>query len=165
MAKLKILFTFVLKTEMITDSTKKNKLTAVHSFTVFPTDLNYAGSLFGGKVMAEMDIAGVKVVRRALYHTGAEGAVTASVDRIDFLKPAFLGDLITMVAEIKAVGKSSIQVRITVTRESTMGETDNICSANFTFVATKNKKAFPHGLSFEKLEASENEEVKSDNKV
>lgn len=149
--------------KMIRDSSKKNKLIAVHSFTVFPQDLNYAGSLFGGKVMAEMDIAGVKVVRRALYGTGAEGCVTASVDRIDFKKPAFLGDLITMVAEIKAIGKSSIQVRITVTRESTMGEIDDICAANFTFVSIKNKKSFPHGLSFEKLETDENE--KTDNKV
>ena len=107
---------------MIIDKTRKNKLTAVHSFTVFPQDLNYADSLFGGKVMAEMDIAGVKVVRRALYGTGADGCVTASVDRIDFKKPAFLGDLITMVAEIKAIGKSSLQVRITVTRESIMGD-------------------------------------------
>jgi len=136
---------------------KGDKLKAVHSFTVFPSDLNYAGSLFGGKISLEMDIAGVKVVRRALYGTGADGCVTASVDKIDFKKPAFLGDLITMVAEIKAVGKSSIQVRITVTRESIMGEIDDICAANFTFVSIKNKKPFPHGLSFEKLETNENE--------
>lgn len=151
---------------MIIDNTKKNKLTAVHSFTVFPQDLNYANSLFGGKVMAEMDIAGVKVVRRALYGTGAEGCVTASVDRIDFKKPAFLGDLITMVAEIKALGKSSLQVRITVTRESIMGEIDDICAANFTFVAMKGKKPFHHGLTFELLEPSQYEqEYKTDNKI
>lgn len=137
---------------MITDNTNKSKLSAVHSFTVFPQDLNYAESLFGGKVMAEMDIAGVKVVRRALYGTGAEGAVTASVDRIDFKKPAFLGDLITMVSEIKTLGKSSIQVKISVSRESTIGEIEDICAANFTFVAIKNKKSYHHGLNFEKLE-------------
>jgi hypothetical protein len=139
---------------MIIDNTHKNKLTAVHSFTVFPQDLNYADTLFGGKVMAEMDIAGIKVVRRALYGTGCEGAVTASVDKIDFKKPAFLGDLITMVAEIKAIGKSSLQIKITVTRESTIGFIDEICAANFTFVAMKNKKSFPHGLSFELLETN-----------
>jgi acyl-CoA hydrolase len=151
---------------MIVDKIRKSKLTAVHSFTVFPQDLNYVNSLFGGKVMAEMDIAGVKVVRRALYGTGADGCVTASVDRIDFKKPAFLGDLITMVSEIKAIGKSSLQVRITVTRESILGEIDDICAANFTFVAMKNKKPFQHGLSFEILEPVEDEqEVLSDNKV
>lgn len=134
---------------MIIDT--KNKLVAVHSFTVFPQDLNYNGSLFGGKVMAEMDIAGVKVIRRALYDTGSDGMVTASVDRIDFQKPAFLGDLITMVAEIKAFGRSSIQVRIKVTSESVTGKIDDICAANFTFVAMKDKKPFPHGLCFDKI--------------
>lgn len=127
-----------------------DKLTSIHSFTVFPSDLNYAGSLFGGKVMMEMDIAGVKVVRRALYDTGAEGCVTASFDRIDFHKPGFLGDLITMFAEIKAFGKSSIQVRIKVTRESVTGDVEDICAANVTFISMKNKKPFPHGLSFNK---------------
>ena len=143
---------------------KKSKLMAVHSFTVFPQDMNYAGSLFGGKVMSEMDIAGVKVVRRALYGTGADGCVTASVDRIDFKKPAQLGDVITMTSVIKALGKSSVQVRITVTRESVTGEVmdEEICAANFTFVSVKDKKPFPHGLSFEKLEAEENE---TNNKV
>jgi acyl-CoA hydrolase len=129
-----------------------NKLTATHSFTVFPTDLNYSGSLFGGIVMQHMDIAGVKVVRRALYETGADGCVTASVDRIDFHKPAFLGDLIIMTSEIKSLGKSSIQVKITVKRESIKGEIDDICAANFTFVALKDKKPFKHNLSFEKLQ-------------
>jgi acyl-CoA hydrolase len=146
---------------MIIDGTGKNKLTAVHSFTVFPQDLNYADTLFGGKVMAEMDIAGVKVVRRALYGTGADGAVTASVDRIDFKKPAFLGDLITMTAEIKTLGKSSIQVKISVCSESTMGEVQDICAANFTFVAMKDKKSFPHGLSFDKLENKEDEKTET----
>jgi len=151
--------------EMIKDPTKKNRLTAVHSFTVFPHDMNYAGSLFGGKVMAEMDIAGVKVVRRALYSSGSDGCVTASVDRIDFKKPAQMGDLITMTSEIKALGKSSIQVRIKVDRESDIGFVEEICSANFTFVAMKDKKPFPHGLSFEKLEREEDEQIRTDNKI
>jgi acyl-CoA hydrolase len=43
---------------MITDNTKKNKLIAVHSFTVFPQDLNYGDTLFGGKIMAEIIFGG-----------------------------------------------------------------------------------------------------------
>jgi acyl-CoA hydrolase len=140
---------------MSTKITKASKLIATHSFTVFPQDLNYSGSLFGGKVMAEMDIVGVKVTRRALYGTEADGCVTASVDRIDFHKPAFLGDLVIMTSEIKSIGRSSLQVRITVVRESAKGETEEICAANFTFVAIKDKKPYKHNLSFEKLEISE----------
>jgi acyl-CoA hydrolase len=36
------------------DKIRRNKLTAVHSFTVFPQDLNYGDTLFGGKVMSEI---------------------------------------------------------------------------------------------------------------
>lgn len=128
-----------------------NRLVNTHSFTVFPQDLNYSNTLFGGVLMSNMDLAGVKVVRRALYGTEAEGCVTACVDRIDFQKPAYLGDLIVMTSEIKSLGKSSIQVRITVNRESMKGDIEQICAANFTFVAMKDKKPFPHGLTFEKL--------------
>jgi acyl-CoA hydrolase len=128
-----------------------DKSSAIHSFTVFPQDLNYADTLFGGKVMAEMDVAGVKVVRRAIYNTFCDGAVTASVDKIDFKKPAFLGDLITMKADIKALGRSSIQVKITVTSENQIGYIEEICAANFTFVTMKDKKPHPHNLSFEDL--------------
>ena len=130
---------------------KTNKLIATHSFTVFPQDLNYSGTLFGGKVCQEMDLAGVKVVRRALYDTLADGCVTASVDRIDFHKPGFLGDLIIMTSEIKSLGKSSFRVKITVNREGLKGEVEHICTADFTFVAMKNKMPFKHGLSFESL--------------
>ncbi len=136
-----------------------DRIKATHSFTVFPQDLNYADTLFGGKVMAEMDIAGVKVVRRALYGTDCDGAVTASVDKIDFKKPAFLGDLITMTAEIKAIGRSSLQIKISVTRESQKGDTEDICAANFTFVSMKDKKSHPHELSFEKLLINKEEEI------
>jgi acyl-CoA hydrolase len=110
-------------------------------------------------------LAGVKVVRRALYGCGSDGCVTASVDRIDFKRPAQLGDLITMTSEIKALGKSSIQVRIRVDRESLVGFVEEICAANFTFVAIKDKKPYPHGMTFEKLEAEENEQINPDNKA
>jgi len=130
---------------------RANRLVSAHSFTVFPQDLNYNDTLFGGVIMSNMDLAGVKVVRRALYGTGADGCVTASVDRIDFHKPAFLGDLIVMSSEIKSLGKSSVQVRISVNRESMIGEIEEICAANFTFVAMKDRKPFQHGLTFEKL--------------
>jgi acyl-CoA hydrolase len=56
-----------------------------------------------------------------------------------------------MRADIKAFGRSSIQVKITVTRESQSGDIEEICAANFTFVTMKDKKSHPHELSFERL--------------
>lgn len=136
-----------------------NKLVAKHSFTVMPKDCNFNRDennqtqiLFGGKLMYEIDYAGAKIARRATYGVDCDMVVTASMDKIDFKAPAFIGDLITMTAKIKALGRSSLQIRVTITRESLKGEIVNISAANMTFVTVKGHKAFPHGLTFEQLE-------------
>jgi len=138
---------------------KINKLEAVHSFTVMLRDCNFNTDkttnknniLFGGKILHDMDFAGAKVVRRATYGVGMDMIVTASMDRTNFEKPAFIGDIITYVATIKAIGTTSIQVRLKVTRESLDGFIEDMCSSNMTFVTIKDGKPFPHELSFDKL--------------
>lgn len=135
-----------------------NKLEAIHSFTVMPKDCNFNKDdnnensiLFGGKLLYEIDYAGAKVVRRATYEVDCHMIVTASIDKINFEKPAYIGDIITMTCFIKAFGKSSIQVRVKVTRESLKGHIEQICSANMTFVTIKDSKPIPHNLNFDKL--------------
>lgn len=138
---------------------KINKLVATHSFTVMPKDCNFNkrdgkeinDTLFGGKLMYHMDYSGAKIARRATYDVDIDTIVTVSTDRINFEKPAFIGDLITMTAEVKALGRSSIQIRIKVIRESLKGDVEQICSANMTFVTIKNGTPYPHGLSIESL--------------
>lgn len=139
-----------------------NKLVAQHSFTVMPKDCNFnrdennqTGILFGGKLMYEIDYAGAKIARRATYGVDCDMVVTASMDKIDFKLPAFIGDLITMTAKIKAMGRSSIQIRVTITRESLKGDVEHISAANMTFVTVKGGKAYPHNLTFDKLENDE----------
>lgn len=117
---------------------------AYHTFTVFPEDLNYAGSLFGGKLLAEMDIAAIKAVRRMLYSTKCDGAVTASLDKVDFKAAAKLGDIIELRSMIVRLGTSSIDVEVEVKRESEKGLIESICNAKFTFVSLRKGKAYPH---------------------
>jgi acyl-CoA hydrolase len=136
-----------------------NKLEAVHSFTVMPKDCNFNKNhedgrnniLFGGKLMYELDYAGAKIARRATYDVDCDTVVTASTDRINFERPAFLGDIVSMTATIKALGKSSIQIRVKVQRESLTGEIEQICSANMTFVTIKGGRPVAHNLNFDKL--------------
>ena len=136
-----------------------NKLEAVHSFTVMPKDCNFNKNhengkndiLFGGKLMYEIDYAGAKIARRATYDVECDTVVTASTDRINFERPAFLGDIITMTATIKALGKSSIQIRVKVRRESLTGDIEQICSANMTFVTIKDGRPASHNLNFDIL--------------
>jgi len=135
-----------------------NKVEAVHSFTVMPKDCNFnkqitghADILFSGKLQYEMDYAVGKIVRRALYEADTDSFGTASTDNSNFENPSFIGDIVKMVATIKALGKSSIQVRIKVTREDLEGKIEPICSANMTFVGLKDGKPHPHHLSFDDL--------------
>lgn len=136
-----------------------NKLEAIHSFTVMPKDCNFNKNhesgkndiLFGGKLMYEVDYAGAKLARRSTYDVDCDMIVTASTDKINFERPAYLGDIVTMVATIKAFGRSSIQIRVKVHREGLNGDYEQVCSANMTFVTIKNGKPTPHGLNFDKL--------------
>ena len=117
---------------------------ATHSFTVFPEDLNYKGSLFGGKILSEMDIAGIKPIRRMLYMTECDNLVTVRIDRVDFLKPARLGDLIELSATIFKLGNTSISVYVNVTKEDETGRIEKICDATLVYVSLKDGKPHPH---------------------
>lgn len=131
----------------LTTQTQKRELknvTAIHSFTVFPEDLNYKGSLFGGKILSEIDIAGLKPVRRMLYNTGCDNLVTARFDRVDFLKPAKLGDIVELTATICKLGRTSINVSVHVTKEDEFGNIEKICDAQLVFVSLKDGKPHPH---------------------
>jgi acyl-CoA hydrolase len=118
---------------------------SLHTFTVFPEDLNYTGSLFGGKLLAEMDVAAIKPVRRILYGTACDGAVTVSLDKVDFKNPAYLGDIIELHASIIRLGRTSMDVAVHVSREDQTGEVATICEARFTFVSLKDNEPCPHG--------------------
>jgi len=137
-----------------------SRLEAIHSFVVMPKDCNFNNNtdnndkndiLFGGTLMYNIDYSGAKIARRATYGVDCDMIVTASMDRLNFEKPAFLGDIITMVATIKSLGTSSISIRVKVTRESPVGDMEQICSANMTFVTMKQGRPTPHKLSFNNL--------------
>src|SRR5512134_3581305 len=78
-----------------------------------PADANYVGDIFGGWIMAKVDIAGsIPAVRRA------KGRVaTVAVNQFLFKQPVFVGDLVSFYAEIVKVGRTSITVDVTVYAE------------------------------------------------
>ncbi|WP_372023598.1 acyl-CoA thioesterase [Tistrella mobilis] len=101
-----------------------------------PADANPAGDIFGGWVMAQMDIAGgIAAGQRARGRV-----VTAAVDAMSFLKPVRVGDLVSVYCRIVGTGHSSIRLHLEtwVTRRRT-GLDDPIeelvTEAVFTFVA------------------------------
>jgi acyl-CoA hydrolase len=126
----------------------KKSFECKHSFTVFPNDLNFVGTLFGGKLLAEMDIAAAKLARRLVYNNkNVDGCVTVS-SNCEFHKPAMQGDIIKMTVKLKTIGRSSLGMRIKVDREDMTGFIENIATGNFTFVSVKDKKSAIHDVSF-----------------
>ena len=99
---------------------------------MLPEDANPAGIVHGGVIMKEIDnAAGVAAVR----HT-RKVCVTASIDRLDFHKPAFIGNLITVKAAINMTGKTSMEIGARVEKEDLMtGVKTHLASAYLTFVA------------------------------
>ena len=73
-----------------------------------PADTNPAGDIFGGWLLAQMDIAGGIVANR---RAGGRTA-TVAVDAMKFHLPVFVGDILCCYAEIVRVGTSSIAVKI-----------------------------------------------------
>jgi acyl-CoA hydrolase len=104
----------------------------VISRIMLPEDANAAGIVHGGVIMKEIDnAAGVTAIR----HT-RKICVTASIDRLDFHKPAFIGNLITIKAGINMTGRTSMEVGTRVETEDLLtGVKTHLASAYLTFVA------------------------------
>ena len=97
-----------------------------------PSDINANGHIFGGWVLSQMDIAaGIIASRRA------NGAVaTVAIDKMEFLAPIHLRDLISVYATVEHVGRSSMGVRIEVIATRDRGATHiKVTEGLFTFVA------------------------------
>ena len=97
-----------------------------------PADANPAGNVHGGTIMKLIDTAAGVV---ALRHCRSN-AVTASVDRLDFHHPTFVGDLLILSASLNMTGKTSMEIGVRAEAENLMnGERRHIASAYLTYVA------------------------------
>ncbi|MBD3197625.1 MAG: acyl-CoA thioesterase [Candidatus Lokiarchaeota archaeon] len=113
--------------------TKKPSDSAVEIAQVMmPEDANPAGNVFGGVIMKIIDQAAGIVASR---HTHSN-VVTASVDRIDFLNPAFIGNVVFAKASMNYVGRTSMEIGVRVEDECLItGARAHIASAYLTYVA------------------------------
>lgn len=118
-----------------------------------PQDANAAGNVHGGVIMKLIDMAGGIVAQR---HTRTN-VVTASVDRIDFLHPVYIGDVLSLRTSINLVGRTSMEVGVRVESENTLtGEVRHTASAFLTYVAL-DKNGKPVEVPPLILETSEDE--------
>ena len=97
-----------------------------------PGDINANGHIFGGWVLSQMDIAAGIVASRE-----SNGPVaTVAIDKMEFIAPVLLHDLISVYAEIERIGRTSMAIRIEVVATRRMGLEDvKVTEGLFTFVA------------------------------
>lgn len=99
-----------------------------------PADANIHGDVFGGWIMAQVDIAGsLPAARRA------NGRVaTIAVNSFLFKQPVFVGDLLSFYADIVKVGNTSVTVNVEVYAERNRMHNDvvKVTEATLTYVAT-----------------------------
>lgn len=97
-----------------------------------PADTNPAGDIFGGWLLAQMDIAAGTVA----YERARGRVATVAVDAMTFHQPVFVGDLVSCYAEVVRVGRTSITMQVEVwVRRGRTGEQLKVTEGRFTCVA------------------------------
>jgi len=95
-------------------------------------DANLAGNVHGGVIMKLVDSTASIVAAR---HASAN-VVTASIDRLNFYNPAFIGDLLRIKASLNYVGTTSMEIGVRVESENFITcKKKHIAMAYLTFVA------------------------------
>jgi acyl-CoA hydrolase len=149
----------------VVNEKKARDTSLVISHLVLPADTNPAGNIHGGVIMKHIDnAAGIVAHRHA-----RNNAVTASIDRLDFHNPAFVGELLTLKASLNYVGRSSMEIGVRVEAENLLsGDVRHIASAYLTFVSLDENhrpKTVPPVLFESDEECRRNQEAQERNRM
>ena len=102
-----------------------------------PADTNPNGDVFGGWIMAQMDIAGGILAKE----TARSRVVTVAVDGFKFLKPVKVGDVVCCYGRVQRIGHTSIAIELEVWVKHVLSEAEEewprfkVTEAIFTYVA------------------------------
>jgi acyl-CoA thioesterase YciA len=98
-----------------------------------PADANANGDIFGGWIMAQVDLAGAVLPARI-----AKGRIaTVAVNQFIFKQPVSVGDLLSFYAKVQRIGKTSVTVHVEVYAERNPAKPQlvKVTEANLTYVA------------------------------
>lgn len=115
---------------------------------VMPNDLNFAGSLFGGRILEWID---EEAYIFASCQLGERSLVTKHIAAISFEASAYKGDVVEFGLDIKHVGRTSVSVTCVVRNKITK---QTICVADeivFVHIDSENRKPKAHGKTKEEL--------------
>ncbi len=104
----------------------------IQTHLVLPPDTNHHETIFGGKVLSYIDeIAAITAMKHC-----KSGVVTASIDSVDFLSSARVGDVLELEAVVSSTGRTSMEIYVRVQSMNLItGETKLTTESFLTFVA------------------------------
>jgi acyl-CoA hydrolase len=118
---------------------------------MLPTDANFTGNVFGGAILAEID--------RVAYITATRHAkatcVTASFDRVDFVAPVHVGELVDFEALLTFVGRTSMEVWVRVRAEALPSGTSGLVAVAFVTMVAVDTTGSPVPVPALRLETEE----------
>ena len=89
----------------------KEKRNLALRVTLLPRDTNRHGTIFGGVILSHIDLAAAIEARESC---GPFNFVTVAMDKVVFLEPVFVGDVVSFYSETVKIGRTSVTVKITV---------------------------------------------------
>lgn len=146
---------------------------------MMPTDANVLGNVFGGAIMRYMDEVAAIVAWR---HAG-KNVVTASIDRMNFYAPVFVGNLLIMKASVNYVGTTSMEIGVRIeAQDPTTRQGAHTGSCYLTYVALnqrgrptpipplivttpEERRRFKQALARRKLREAENQVLRKDGDI
>jgi acyl-CoA thioesterase YciA len=84
---------------------------------MLPKDTNKHGTIFGGVLLSNIDLAGAIAASREVLRRGGNpkaSFVTVALNRVEFRKPVLVGDVVRFETRIVKIGRTSVTVRIDV---------------------------------------------------
>ncbi|CAN5447532.1 acyl-CoA thioesterase [soil metagenome] len=109
----------------------------VMSNLMMPNDANFMGKVFGGTLVSLIDLCAYTCAARF----SGEVCVTASIDRVDFLEPIEVGEVVTLEAVVSYVGRTSLEVTVEIYAENPIRQNRRFTNtARITMVALRDGK-------------------------
>jgi acyl-CoA thioesterase YciA len=105
---------------------------------LLPKDTNVYGTIFGGVILSNIDLASAIEARKL----GAHRYVTKAMHEVEFHEPVLLGDIVSFFTETVRVGRTSVTVRVLVEAErwgASHGETVKVTEAEVVLVAVNDQ--------------------------
>lgn len=103
---------------------------------MMPTDGNIMGNVFGGSIMKYVD----EVAAMVAFRHAEKNCVTASIDRMNFLAPVYVGNILILKAAVNYVGRTSMEIGVRIeAQDPPSGKIVHTGSCYLTYVALDEK--------------------------